>query len=104
MRELEILAALWSYRFLFARQIYRRWWKGSSVRAAQQTLNKMTRAGWVRRFKFQLGERGAQQRVYCLTHDGFDLAKTREGRHGSYIPGGPDVARAADLRSPPDPP
>ena len=49
VRELEILGALWSYRFLFARQVYRRWWKGSSVRAAQQTLNKMTRAGWVRR-------------------------------------------------------
>ena len=86
-RELEILAALSSYRFLFARQIHRRWWKDSSVRAAQQTLNKMTRAGWVRRFKFQLGERGAQQRVYCLARDGFELAKGREGRRGSYIPG-----------------
>jgi hypothetical protein len=85
-RELEILAALWSYRFLFARQIHERWWRGSSLRAAQQTLNRMARAGWVRRFKFQLGERGAQQRVYCLARDGFELAKARESRHGSYIP------------------
>jgi hypothetical protein len=87
VRELEILAALWSYRFLFAHQIHRRWWSGSSLRAAQQTLNRMTRAGWVRRFKFQLAERGAQQRIYCLAKDGFEMAKSREGRRGSYIPG-----------------
>jgi hypothetical protein len=85
-RELEILAALWSHRFLFSTQIHRRWWRGSSVRAAQQTLNKMMRAGWVRRFKFQRAERGAQQRVYCLARDGFELAKANEGRRGSYIP------------------
>jgi hypothetical protein len=84
-RELEILAALWNYRFLFAKQIHRRWWRESSLRAAQQTLNRMTRAGWVRRFKFQLGERGAQQRIYCLTRDGFDLARSHEGRRGAYI-------------------
>jgi hypothetical protein len=84
-RELEILGALWSYRFLFASQIWRRWWAGSSLRATQQGLNRMTKAGWVRRFKFQLGQAGSQQRVYCLTKDGFELAQQRTGRHGPYI-------------------
>ncbi len=84
-RDLEILGALWCYRLLFANQIWRRWWKGSSSRAAQQGLKRMAEAGWVRRFKFQLGERGAQQRVYCLTKDGFDLARGKHGRCGAYI-------------------
>jgi hypothetical protein len=84
-RELAILAALWSYRFLFATQIRRRWWRGSSLRAAQQTLNKMAKAGWVRRFRFQLSERGAQQRVYCITRQGFELAQQRTGRKGPYV-------------------
>ncbi len=84
-RELEILGALWSYRFLFASQIWRRWWAGSSLRASQQGLNRMAKAGWVRRFKLQVGERGAQQRVYCLTRQGFELAQERIGRHGNYI-------------------
>jgi hypothetical protein len=84
-RELEILGALWSYRFLFASQIWRRWWRGSSLRAAQQTLNRMHKAGWVRRFKLQVGERGAQQRVYCLTRLGFELAQAEAGRRGHYI-------------------
>lgn len=84
-RELEILAALWSYRFLFASQIHRRWWRGSSLRASQQALNQMAKAGWVRRFKLQTGERGAQQRVYCLTRQGFELAQERTGRDGSFV-------------------
>jgi hypothetical protein len=84
-RELEILEALWSHRFLFATQIWRNWWAGSSQRAAQQGLNRMTSAGWVRRFKFRVGERGAQQRVYCLAKDGFALAQQHAGRNGPYI-------------------
>jgi hypothetical protein len=84
-RELEILASLWSHRFLFATQIWRRWWAGSSLRASQQILNRMSRCGWVRRFKFKLGERGAQQRVYCLTRAGFELAQERSGRRGPHI-------------------
>ena len=84
-RELEILAALHSYRFLFATQIHRRWWRGSSVRSAQKALGRMHKAGWIRRFKFQLAEPGAQQRVYCLARLGFDVAKERSGRHGPYI-------------------
>jgi hypothetical protein len=84
-RELEILAALSSYRFLFASQLWRRWWRGSSLRAAQHGLNRMTKTGWVRRFKFQLAERGAQQRVYCLTRQGFEVAQQHVGRRGAYI-------------------
>lgn len=55
------------------------------MRAAQQGLNRMAKSGWVRRFKFQLGERGAQQRVYCLTRQGFELGQEHSGRHGAYI-------------------
>jgi hypothetical protein len=84
-RDLEILAALWTYRVLFANQIWRRWWRGSSARAAQQGLKRLTEAGWVRRFKFQRGERGAQQRVYSLTKEGFELARGKRGRRGAYI-------------------
>ena len=84
-RELMILAALWSYRVMFATQIHRKWWSDSSLRAAQQGLNRMLRAGWVRRFKFRLEERGAQQGVYVLTREGFELAQSRTGPRGSYI-------------------
>jgi hypothetical protein len=84
-RELEILAALWAYRFLFVSQIHRRWWRGSSLRAAQKALSRMAAAGWVRRFKLQTGERGAQQRVLCLTRQGFELAQESVGRRGNYI-------------------
>jgi hypothetical protein len=84
-RELAILAALWSYRVMFATQIHRRWWSDSSLRAAQQGLNRMLRAGWVRRFKFRLEERGAQQGVYALTREGFELAQSRTGPRGPYI-------------------
>jgi Replication-relaxation len=84
-RDLEILGALWSYRFLFANQIWRRWWDGSSQRAAQQGLQRLASAGWVNRFKFHVGERGAQQRVYCLTQKGFECARGQLGRHGEHI-------------------
>jgi hypothetical protein len=85
-RDLEILVALWSYRFLFATQIWRRWWDGSSQRAAQQGMQRLASAGWVTRFKFQLGERGAQQRVYLLTPEGFERARSHVGREGASIP------------------
>jgi hypothetical protein len=88
-RELEILVALHRHRVLFSTQIWRRWWGGSSLRAAQQGLNRMARAGWVRRFRFLSGERGAVQRVYCLTQAGFALAQAHAGPKGPYIR--PDV-------------
>ncbi|ADB49877.1 P-loop NTPase family protein [Conexibacter woesei] len=94
-RELEILGALWSYRFLFATQIWRRWWSGSSLRASQQGLQKMAAAGWVRRFKFQVAERGTQQRVYCLSRAGFELLRGRGGRNGRLF-----VADDATWREP----
>lgn len=84
-RELEILGALWDTRFLFTTQIWRRWWDGSSQRACQQGLQRMWAAGWVRRFKFQRAERGAQQRVYCLTEAGFELLRGRSGRKGQFL-------------------
>jgi hypothetical protein len=70
---------------MFANQIWRRWWEDSSQRAAQQGLQRLASAGWVNRFKFQVGERGAQQRVYCLTKEGFEQARGQPGRHGDHI-------------------
>ncbi len=84
-RELEILGALWRYRVLFSSQIHRRWWSTSSLRAAQQGLNRMTQAGWVRRGRLSVGESGTQQRLYVLARDGFELAQSRTGRYGPII-------------------
>jgi hypothetical protein len=93
-RELQILAALWEHGVLFATQIHRRWWSGSTLRAAQQGLNKMTRAGWVRRCRFSTSQRGAQQRMYVLAQGGFELARQRMG------PGGPYIDAKAEWREP----
>jgi hypothetical protein len=84
-RELQILAALWDHRHLFASQIHRRWWSDSTLRACQQTLTRMTRAGWVRRFRFTVAEGGAQQRVYCIAQAGFELAQAHRGPDGPYV-------------------
>ncbi len=84
-RELEILAALWRSRALFARQVHRRWWPRSTLRSAQLGLQKMARAGWIRPCRFALRQRGSQQRLYVLTQAGFELAQQRTGRHGAYV-------------------
>lgn len=84
-RELEILAALWRCRVLFARQVWRRWWGGSTLRSAQLGLQKMARAGWIRPCRFAMRQRGSQQRMYVLTQAGFELAQQRANRHGSYV-------------------
>ncbi|HXE43790.1 MAG TPA: hypothetical protein VN635_01195 [Conexibacter sp.] len=93
-RELEILAALWDHRHLFASQIHRRWWADSSLRACQQALTRMTRDGWVRRFRFSVAEGGAQQRVYCISHAGFELLQRANVR-------GSDVDAETVWREPP---
>jgi hypothetical protein len=84
-RELEILAALWRHGHLFASQIHRRWWPDSSLRACQLMLTRLATAGLVRRFRFVTGERGAQQRVYCLAEAGFHVCQTHELRSGPLI-------------------
>jgi len=84
-RDLEVLGALWRCRFLFTTQLWRRWWPGVSQRACQQGLQRMVAAGWARRFKFQRAERGAQQRVYCITERGFELLRGRTGLKGRFV-------------------
>jgi hypothetical protein len=84
-RELEIIAALWRYRVLFGTQIWRRWWGGATLRAAQLGLSKMTQAGWIRRGSFATARRGSNQRMYLVTRDGFEIARDRLGREGPYI-------------------
>ena len=43
-RDLEIIRALWRYRFLLTSQIKREWWPGKSLYAAQRRLLRMTAA------------------------------------------------------------
>ena len=42
VRDLEILRALWRYRFLLTSQIAREWWPGKSLWAAQRRMMMMT--------------------------------------------------------------
>jgi predicted transcriptional regulator len=64
-RDLEILRALWRYRFLLTSQIAREWWPGKSLYAAQKRLLRLTAAGRVTRFRPRLS-RGKHEWVYEL--------------------------------------
>ena len=84
-RDLEILRALWRYRFLLTSQIAREWWSGKSLWAAQKRLLRMTAAGWVTRFRPRLWK-GKHEWVYQLARKGFELGRTCRGLDGPYIP------------------
>ncbi len=84
-RDLEILRALWRYRFLLTSQIAREWWTGRSRYAAQKRLLRLTAAGWVTRFRPRLS-RGKHEWVYQLARKGFQLAKTFYDELGPYVP------------------
>jgi hypothetical protein len=84
-RDLEILRALWRYRFLLTSQIAREWWPGCSLQAAQRRLLAITAAGWVTRFRPRLS-RGKHEWVYHLDRKGFDLGKAWWDFDGPYIP------------------
>jgi hypothetical protein len=83
-RDLEILRALWRYRFLLTSQIADEWWPGKSLYAAQRRLLRMTAAGWVTRFRPRLSK-GKHEWIYQLDKKGFDLAKRSWGLDGPYI-------------------
>jgi protein involved in plasmid replication-relaxation len=83
-RDLEILRALWRYRFLLTSQIADEWWPGCSLYAAQRRLLRMTAAGWVTRFRPRLSK-GKHEWIYQLDRKGFELAKTSWGLEGRYI-------------------
>jgi hypothetical protein len=83
-RDLEILRALWRYRFLLTSQIAREWWPGKSLYAAQRRLLRMTAAGWVTRFRPRLSK-GKHEWIYQLDRKGFDLGKRCWGLDGPYI-------------------
>jgi hypothetical protein len=44
-RDLEILRALWRYRYLLTSQIAREWWPGRSLYSAQKPLLRLTATG-----------------------------------------------------------
>ncbi|MEX0993591.1 MAG: replication-relaxation family protein [Solirubrobacterales bacterium] len=84
-RDLEIIRALWRYRFLLTSQIAREWWPGKSLYAAQRRLLRMTAAGWVTRFRPRLSK-GMHEWIYQLARKGFDLGRRSWGLDGPYIP------------------
>jgi hypothetical protein len=84
-RDLEILRALWRYRFLLTSQIAREWWPGKSLYAAQKRLLRLTAAGWVTRFRPRLS-RGKHEWVYELARRGFDLARIYCDEDGPFVP------------------
>jgi hypothetical protein len=83
-RDLEILRALWRYRFLLTSQIADEWWPGRSLYAAQRRLLRMTAAGWVTRFRPRLSK-GKHEWIYQLDRRGFELGKRGWGLDGPYI-------------------
>jgi hypothetical protein len=84
-RDLEILRALWRYRFLLTSQIAREWWPGKSLWAVQRRMHLMTAAGWVTRFRPRLSK-GKHEFVYQLDRKGFELARVTWDFDGPYIP------------------
>lgn len=84
-RDLEIIRALWRYRFLLTSQIAQEWWPGKSLWATQKRLLRMTAAGWVTRFRPRLSK-GKHEWVYELARKGFELGRTWRGLDGLYIP------------------
>jgi hypothetical protein len=83
-RDLEILRALWRYRFLLTSQIADEWWTGKSLYAAQRRLLRMTAAGWVTRFRPRLSK-GKHEWIYQLDRKGFDLLKRGWSLDGPYV-------------------
>jgi hypothetical protein len=83
-RDLEIIRALWRYRFFLTSQIAREWWPGKSLYAAQRRLLRMTAAGWVTRFRPRLSK-GKHEWIYQLDRKGFELGKRCWGLDGPYI-------------------
>jgi hypothetical protein len=83
-RDLEIIRALWRYRFLLTSQIARDWWPGKSLYAAQRRLLRMTAAGWVTRFRPRLSK-GKHEWIYELDRKGFELGKKWRGLEGPYV-------------------
>jgi hypothetical protein len=84
-------------RHLFASQMHRRSWSDGTLRACQKALSHMTQSGWVRRFRFVGATHGAQQFVYCLTEEGFNLTRSLAPRTGASS----DREREAGWREPP---
>jgi hypothetical protein len=92
-RDLEILRALWRYRFLLTSQIADEWWSGKSLYAAQRRLSRMTAAGWVTRFRPRLSK-GKHEWIYQLDRKGFDSGKRCWGLDGHTSKRKPNGARA----------
>jgi hypothetical protein len=84
-RDLEIIRALWRYRFLLTSQIAREWWPGKSLWATQKRLRRLTAADWVTRFRPRLSK-GKHEWVYELARKGFELGRNYRCLDGFYIP------------------
>jgi hypothetical protein len=85
-RDLEILRALYRYRYLTTRQIAETWWPGCHLTRAQVRLRRMHDAGWIDRIRPRL-ERGSHEWIYLLAREGFRLGQSYVRGAESYIPG-----------------
>lgn len=84
-RDLEILRALYRYRYLTTRQIAETWWPGCHLTRAQVRLRRMHEAGWIDRIRPRL-ERGSHEWIYLLAREGFRLGQAYVRGETSYIP------------------
>jgi Replication-relaxation len=90
-RDLEIIRALYRYRYLTTGQIADTWWPGCHLTRAQVRLRRMHDVGWIDRLRPRL-ERGSHEWIYYLEHKGFRLGQ-------SYVRGGaPYIPREAKWR------
>jgi len=83
-RDLEIMRALWRYRFFTTSQISEEWWAGRHPSRAQIRLAELCAAGLLARFR-PVVKRGTHQWIYQLARDGFRVAQLSESLDGTYI-------------------
>lgn len=85
-RDLEILRALWRYRYLTTGMIADNWWPGCHLTRAQVRLRRLHEAGWIGRLRPRL-DRGSHEWIYHLARPGFLLGQRYlRTRHELFIP------------------
>ena len=71
-RDIELLRALWAYRFLTTDQVWRLWWPHAKLRRAQRRLGWLFHTGYVDRFRPRL-RHGSFPWTYSLARRGHEL-------------------------------
>ena len=84
-RDLEILRALYRYRYLTTSQIADQWWPGCHPTRAQVRLRRMHDAGWLDRLRPRT-DRGSHEWIYFLARRGFQLGQSYFRGEETYVP------------------